>query len=85
MVDDKKINKFSIKYPDQMLKLLQKRLEDTGDLVDPLEGVAFQYGFNTKKLKSVVDYWRDTYLTKWETERLVRLNQFPQYKTMIQG
>lgn len=51
----------------------------------PLEDVQFQYGFNTNKLKSVVGYWRDTYLAKWNTERQNYLNKFPQFKTQIQG
>lgn len=47
-----------------------------------MEEINFEYGFNTDTLKKVIKYWRNDY--KW-TERQVFLNQFPQFKTNIQG
>lgn len=54
------------------------------NLHEPLEGAGFEYGFNSKKLKSVVKFWRDDYLTRWD-KRQAFLNSFPQFKTQIQG
>lgn len=85
VADDAKIYPFTIDFSEEKVKALGLRLADTSGLVKPLEGVEFQYGFNHNKLKSVIDYWRDTYLAKWSTVNQKRLNQFPQFKTKIQG
>ena len=66
----------------QVLEDLQNRLKSARDFVPPLEGVQQQYGINTKLLKTVVDFW----LTKYDwREREKFLNQYPQFKTKIQG
>lgn len=67
-----------------MIKKLKTRLDDAGPFTEPLEDVAFEYGFNSKRLQEVLDYWKNSYLPKW-TERQEFLNQFPQFKTQIQG
>lgn len=67
-----------------MISKLKSRLEDAAPFTEPLEGVAFEYGFNTNKLKEVVDYWKNTYIPKWP-ERQEFLNQFSHFKTQIQG
>jgi len=85
VADNTKIEKFTIDFKNEDLTKLKSRLVDTSYLTPPLEDVQFQYGMNTNKLKSVVNYWRDTYLEKWYTERQVHLNKFPQFKTKIQG
>lgn len=60
---------------------LNNRLEQTR-LAPPLEGVDFQYGFNTDTLKKIINFWRNDY--KWK-ERETYLNKYPQFKTQIQG
>lgn len=85
VADDTEVTKFSINFSESEVEALKAKLVDTSRLVAPLEDVEFQYGFNTNNLKPIIDYWRDTYLPKWASERQVRLNQFPQFKTKIQG
>jgi juvenile hormone epoxide hydrolase len=67
-----------------VISKLKARLADAAPLTDPLEGVAFEYGFNTKRLQEIVSFWNDSYLPKWN-ERQEFLNQFQQFKTQIQG
>lgn len=67
-----------------MIKKLKSRLDDAGPFTAPLEGVAFEYGFNSNRLQEVLDYWKNSYLPKW-TERQEFLNQIRQFKTQIQG
>lgn len=47
-----------------------------------LEGVNFEYGFNTAFLQKVLDYWMNSY--NWR-KRENHLNTFPQFKTNING
>ena len=65
-----------------MLDDLKDRLSRANRIVQPLEGVAFEYGFNTDFLKKVVDYWSNKY--DWKTRESL-LNKFPQFKTNING
>ncbi|XP_037945600.1 juvenile hormone epoxide hydrolase 1 [Teleopsis dalmanni] len=73
-----------IVFADSTIEDLRTQLNRTLRLVEPLEGVAFQYGFNSHHLKEIVDYWRDDYLPRWR-EREVFLWQFNQFTTEIQG
>lgn len=73
-----------LSYPDKTIADLRDRLNRTLRLTPPLEGVAFEYGFNTDYLKEVVEYWRDDYLPRWR-EREVFLWQFNHFTTDIQG
>lgn len=83
--DDLKIHPFKIEYSQDKIELLKTRLTtNINELVDPLENTGFEYGFNLKYLKSVVNYWNSSYLTKFD-DRLKYMNQFPQFKTQIQG
>nr|AEE62377.1 unknown [Dendroctonus ponderosae] len=79
---DDSIREFTVQVPKEVLLDLKWRLDHLRPLVPPLEGIHHQYGFSTNLLKKVVDYWRTDY--NW-TERQVYFNQFPQYKTNIQG
>jgi hypothetical protein len=65
-----------------MIKDLRRRLKDHRPLTPPLEGVAFEYGFNSKHLDSWVNYWAEQYDF---TKREAFLNKYPHYKTYIQG
>ncbi|XP_054278456.1 juvenile hormone epoxide hydrolase 1-like isoform X1 [Macrosteles quadrilineatus] len=80
--DDTSIIPFKINYPKQVLDDLHIRLNNTRVFHPPLEGVGFEYGFNTKFLQKVLDFWKTKY--SWE-ERQKYLNSFPQFTTEIQG
>lgn len=71
-------------YPESTIEDLRKQLNRTLRLTPPLEGVGFEYGFNTDYLKKLVEYWRDDYLPRWR-EREVFLWQFNHFTTEIQG
>ncbi|XP_060654451.1 juvenile hormone epoxide hydrolase 1-like [Drosophila nasuta] len=73
-----------ILYPETTIEDLRKQLNRTLRLTPPLEGVAFEYGFNSDYLKELVAYWRDDYLPRWR-EREVFLWQFNHFTTEIQG
>ena len=47
-----------------------------------MEGIGFEYGFNTNYLNNLVEFWKSKY--NW-TEREVYLNSFPQFKTEVGG
>ncbi|KAL1493872.1 hypothetical protein ABEB36_009556 [Hypothenemus hampei] len=79
---DTTIREFEIEVPKEVLEDLQWRLDRLRPLIPPLEGIQQQYGMNTNLLKVVIDYWKNKY--NW-TERQNYLNQFPQFKTNIQG
>lgn len=81
---DESVRKFEISFDQESIQKLKVKLKSSGPFVEPLEGVAFQYGFNSNKLKEILDYWKDEYLPKWP-QRQKFLNQFPQFKTKIQG
>ncbi|EDW62145.1 juvenile hormone epoxide hydrolase 1 [Drosophila virilis] len=71
-------------YPETTIEALAKQLNRTLRLTPPLEGVAFEYGFNSDYLKELIAYWRDDYLPRWR-EREVFLWQFNHFTTEIQG
>ncbi|CRL02365.1 CLUMA_CG015094, isoform A [Clunio marinus] len=75
---------FKISYSSEVIKRLMDRLDDVQVITDPLEDTAFEYGFNANRLREILSYWKGEYLPKWK-EREAFLNQFPQYKTKIQG
>lgn len=68
----------------KVIKRLTDKLDDAQTFTDPLDDTAFEYGFNTKRLKEVLSYWKGQYLPKWG-EREAFLNQFQQFTTQIQG
>ncbi|XP_065092832.1 juvenile hormone epoxide hydrolase-like [Ochlerotatus camptorhynchus] len=78
------VNPFKLAYGEEVIGKLKSKLEDVPNLAEPLEGAAFQYGFNSKRLREILDYWRTDYLGRWN-ERQEYLNKFPQFKTQIQG
>ncbi|XP_017483845.1 PREDICTED: juvenile hormone epoxide hydrolase 1 [Rhagoletis zephyria] len=75
---------FKIKYDQTIIDDLRAQLNRTWKYAAPLDGIKFQYGFNTDALKHIVIYWREFYLPKW-SQRQAYLNSLPHFKTEIQG
>lgn len=82
--DDSRIDGFTVKADASRLAQLTDDLKRPLLLPAPLEGVGFEYGVNSVALKEIVRYWRDDYLPRWSARQQI-LNQFPQFKTQIQG
>ena len=78
---DTSVHAFKIKVPDNVLTDLKTRLQNTR-YSDDLENTNFEYGFQTKHMKTVVHYWRTKY--EWSKHEAI-LNSFPQFKTNIEG
>ncbi|EFX69015.1 hypothetical protein DAPPUDRAFT_301203 [Daphnia pulex] len=81
-VQDESIKPFKIKVSDEVLSDLQDRLSRSTRIVPGLEGIGFQYGFNAQYMKTVKDYWMNTY--DWKKQEAF-LNTFPHFKTNING
>ncbi|KAJ8721327.1 hypothetical protein PYW07_002102 [Mythimna separata] len=76
------ITPFRVKMADKMIKDLRFRIKNRREVTPPLEGAAFQYGFNSDEL----DYWMDFWANHYNfTEREAYMNKYPQFKTNIQG
>jgi len=78
------VKPFDISTNPELIEDLKLQLSRPLKLHDPLEGIGFQYGFNSKELQKVVKYWRDSYLPKF-AEREKYLKQFPHFETQVQG
>ncbi|XP_063219742.1 juvenile hormone epoxide hydrolase 1-like isoform X2 [Bacillus rossius redtenbacheri] len=79
---DQSIRPFKINIPQKTLDDLKARLKRAPELTPPLEGVGFEYGFNSEYLQEVVRHWHDKYT--WR-EREALLNSLPQFKTYVDG
>ncbi|XP_032626357.1 epoxide hydrolase 1-like isoform X2 [Chelonoidis abingdonii] len=79
--EDERIRSFQIETSDREIQELHQRL-DQARYTPPLEGVAFQYGFNSTYLQKVVAYWRNQF--DWQ-KQLEIVNQYPHFKTTIEG
>lgn len=75
------VKPFKIDVSDDVLEDLKRRLQNTR-FEDPVEGSKFRYGFNPNYLRKVVEYWAKEY--DWREQEKM-LNQFPQFKTRIEG
>lgn len=84
---DTSIRPFKIDYGADVIEEMREKLSDKAlaKLREPMEGTTFNYGMNTKYLKTVLKYWRDDYLPKWTEKHQAYLNRYPQFKTKIQG
>lgn len=65
----------------QVLEDTRYRLKNA-IIPEPMDNAKQHYGFNGNTLKQVIDYWLNKY--NWQ-QREIYLNQYPQYKTNIQG
>uniref|UniRef100_A0A1B6DID8 Epoxide hydrolase n=2 Tax=Clastoptera arizonana TaxID=38151 RepID=A0A1B6DID8_9HEMI len=79
---DTTVKPFKINIPDEIITDLQQRLKMVQPFQPPLEGIGFQYGFNTMYLKTVLEFWKNKY--SWK-DRQVYLNSLPQYTTEVSG
>ncbi|CAH2268698.1 jg20776 [Pararge aegeria aegeria] len=78
----KTIKPFHVTFSQEMIDYLKRRISNHRSYVPPLEGTAFEYGFNPDQIGTWADYWVNEY--NFTTGESV-LNQFPQYKTNVQG
>lgn len=83
--DDTAVRDFKIKIDDKVITDLKSRLKselDSKRYAPPLDGVGFEYGFNTNFLPKVLNHWATKY--DWK-QREQLLNKFPHFKTQIGG
>ncbi|XP_038217947.1 juvenile hormone epoxide hydrolase-like [Zerene cesonia] len=73
---------FRVEFSNSIVKNIKDRLRDRHPLTPPLEGIAFEYGFNSKQLESWLKYWAEEYPF---SAREKYINQYKHYKTNIQG
>ncbi|KAI4471871.1 epoxide hydrolase 1-related [Holotrichia oblita] len=79
---DTSIRPFKINVSQEVIKDLHRRLDSARTFTPSLEGIQQQYGMNSVLLSEITKFWRTDY--DWE-KREKWLNQYPQYKTNIQG
>jgi pimeloyl-ACP methyl ester carboxylesterase len=79
---DTAIVPFKINVPEEVLTDLKARLRRTTRFPDEPKGVGWEYGADLAYMKELVAYWRDKY--DWRAQER-RLNEFPQFKTRIDG
>ena len=72
---------FTIRIPDDVVTDLKQRLS-RARFADEFADAGWNYGTNLAYLKSLVEYWRDTY--DWRAHE-TRLNTLDQFKTNIDG
>lgn len=72
---------FYIEVPNRILYDLEDRLKYTR-WTDRPEGLGWKYGTNPDFLEGIAEYWKDGYDWRKQEEYI---NQFPHYKTSIEG
>ncbi|XP_017051762.1 juvenile hormone epoxide hydrolase 2-like [Drosophila ficusphila] len=82
--ENKAILPLDISVKPEVIEDLRSQLSRPSKAQPPLEGVAFEYGFNANELAKMIKYWRDTYLVKWN-EREQYLKKLDHFQTEIQG
>src|SRR5688500_11383795 len=80
-VADAAVRRLRLHVPESDLGDLRRRLTDTR-WPDDLPGTGWARGVPLTYLKDLAAYWRDGY--DWRAEE-ARLNQVPQYTTVIDG
>ncbi|XP_055465642.1 epoxide hydrolase 1-like [Psammomys obesus] len=78
---DGSIRPSKVERTDALIHDLHQRI-DGFRASPPLEGSRFHYGFNANYLKRVVSYWRNEFDWRKQVEIL---NQYPHFKTKIEG
>ncbi|XP_060654452.1 juvenile hormone epoxide hydrolase 1 [Drosophila nasuta] len=82
--ENKAVLPYDISVAPGLIADLKTQLDRPLNLQEPLEGIGFEYGFNSQELQKVVKYWRKSYLNKWN-EREAYLKQFDHFQTEVQG
>ena len=72
---------FRIAVPDSVLQDLKRRL-DSARFPSDIDGSGWSYGTDLAYMRELVEYWRLKY--DWRVHER-RLNQLPQFKTVIDG
>lgn len=80
-MDDQGVTPFRLDVPQEELDDLDLRLRRTR-WPDGLDGVGRAYGMPPAELRELVRYWREEY--DWRAAE-ARLNEWPQYTTVIDG
>lgn len=83
--EDEKITPFKINVDNKTLQDLKNRLKvelESKRFAPPLEGIGFEYGFNTKFLPKILTHWLEKY--DWKSREKM-LNKYPQFKTRVGG
>ena len=80
--DNTEIKEFKINVPDEILTDLKQRLNNARFGEDLENNENFYYGMNVATMKNIVAHWKDKY--DWRKHEKL-LNQFPQFKTQIEG
>ncbi|KAI5630694.1 juvenile hormone epoxide hydrolase [Phthorimaea operculella] len=79
---DDSVRPMKIEFKKQMIEELKQYLKSSRKFAPPLEGVGFEYGFNTNNMDSWLKYWAEEYNFQ---EREQFFNQYESYQTLIQG
>ncbi|EJW81476.1 hydrolase, partial [Wuchereria bancrofti] len=81
--DDERIAPFKISVSEEAIQDLKFRLKNARINYEPLEDCNdFSYGFNSKYLKYVANYWLNKY--NWKYHESI-INTLPQFTTEIEG
>ncbi|CAB3220908.1 unnamed protein product [Arctia plantaginis] len=78
---DKSIRPYTIEFEDVIVNDLKERLLHSRPFTSSLENSGFKYGFNTRFLTRVLDFWKNSNIR--ERERF--LNKYNHFMTKIQG
>ncbi|XP_071387622.1 epoxide hydrolase 1 isoform X4 [Centroberyx affinis] len=79
--EDFTIRPYKVTTGDEELEDLYRRIDQTRP-IPSLEDSQFNYGFNSQYLQKVVSYWRNDF--DWRRQ-VDKLNQYPHFKTNIEG
>lgn len=79
--EDASVVPFKINISEETLRDLKMRLSNAR-LGEDLEESSFDYGFQVKYMKEVIEYWKTKY--DWRKQEAI-LNSFPNFKTKIEG
>ena len=77
------VDPFKISVSDAKLEDLKSRIgSDLKKIVQPLDDIGFEYGFNSEYLKELANYWNNSY--NWRQKETL-INTIPQFTTRIDG
>ena len=79
--DDESIRPFTVVYNERKIAQLREELARV-KWFEPLEGMNYRDGVNTKTFRDVMEYWR----TKFDFEKAQNdINAYPHFKSEIEG